>query len=663
MAKIVDPDLLIRNTEIIFDTTAKTIQLLVAGNLDDNSPGRSSGVTLQAVYSKCKELWKSETDLGRLKFPFDAITEAKMDLINTWDWADQQTRDLIRDGGWCLRGTTGLSEEEYMCIVSLGDFDAVTDQAYYQQIAGFNQAVANLDKTGETNEPIKIYGDATHGNFNYRSFFKIYLREQAKLYDKSNLVVDQDIPVLDYTVYKLPLSNTGDIKVVASDITIDTTEPYVGTSDLSITDGSVTAGSPTFSSVTGGFVAGDVGKLITIATGDNAGRYEIITFIDTNNVDVDRNFTTTETAIVADRRPKGMTVDYLIGQLFATWAVSTAYALTDVVLDSINGRWYRCILAHTSPPADAAWLASTAYALGDYVVPTTENGYRYECTTAGTSGTTEPVWPTTIGATVTDGSVVWTCRAKNPSTDTTNWESYPGEEQIGANWYAFNRVVDGNGGTLEQVYEFVQRQLRKTTADTININDNVAGDNYGTVNGNIAVVLANFLGDTLQSNPGVVVRNFDVNDINRIQMFDITVDGGGLDSEDVPLTTTQREFPFVSAGTIVFNQELIDDPDAEFCMYFTTNPAGNFDTVDAVIVQDDDGLDIKAETITGDVSFTFDYDGNTQGGRTPGTDAAITIVAIGLNGAQYVLAEFTITRATGLSFPVNAAKERNYSNP
>jgi len=61
--------------------------------------------------------------------------------------------------------------------------------------------------------------------------------------------------------------------------------------------------------------------------------------------------------------------------------------------------------------AGTAWAASTAYSAGDVVHPTTLNGYVYECTTAGTSGTTEPTWPTTPGDTVTDGGVTWTCRA------------------------------------------------------------------------------------------------------------------------------------------------------------------------------------------------------------------------------------------------------------
>lgn len=61
------------------------------------------------------------------------------------------------------------------------------------------------------------------------------------------------------------------------------------------------------------------------------------------------------------------------------------------------------------------WAASTAYSLGTVVVPTSgsENGFRYECTTAGTSGGTQPTWPTVEGQTVTDNTVTWTCRLGN----------------------------------------------------------------------------------------------------------------------------------------------------------------------------------------------------------------------------------------------------------
>lgn len=57
-----------------------------------------------------------------------------------------------------------------------------------------------------------------------------------------------------------------------------------------------------------------------------------------------------------------------------------------------------------------AWVALTNYTAGDVVRPTTANGFRYVVTIdAGSAGAGEPVWPTTIGATVVDGGLTWTC--------------------------------------------------------------------------------------------------------------------------------------------------------------------------------------------------------------------------------------------------------------
>ena len=46
------------------------------------------------------------------------------------------------------------------------------------------------------------------------------------------------------------------------------------------------------------------------------------------------------------------------------------------------------------------------------VRPRTFNGYWYTCpSTGGWTGTTEPTWPTSVGATVNDGRITWTCVA------------------------------------------------------------------------------------------------------------------------------------------------------------------------------------------------------------------------------------------------------------
>ena len=57
------------------------------------------------------------------------------------------------------------------------------------------------------------------------------------------------------------------------------------------------------------------------------------------------------------------------------------------------------------------WAANTAISLGTVVAAASQvlpTGLVFKCTTAGTTGGTEPTFGTDVGSTVTDGSVVWT---------------------------------------------------------------------------------------------------------------------------------------------------------------------------------------------------------------------------------------------------------------
>ena len=233
---------------------------------------------------------------------------------------------------------------------------------------------------------------------------------------------------------------------------------------------------------------------------------------------------------------------------------------------------------------------------------------------------------------------------------TITFHATPQSRLIGATNRDFGVIIDGNNRTAEEIYMAVQSALRKTS--------DIDAD-ASTLVGQLAPELLVFVGDTLETqfvtNPdggggGVYIDNFDSNDTNRLVFRDNT--------------NTTRTFPFVAAGSLAFSATLQGDADAVYRMFFTTNPAGDFGTENAVLVDNNAGTDISG-TIGGSatIAFDFDYDGNTQGGRTAGTDADVTIVAIGLNGAQYVLATGTITRSVGQSFSLVAANERNYSNP
>jgi hypothetical protein len=70
--------------------------------------------------------------------------------------------------------------------------------------------------------------------------------------------------------------------------------------------------------------------------------------------------------------------------------------------------WYVSSVAYAAVPT---WAALHAYSVGNFVRPTAPsaaNSYVQRCTTAGTSGGTEPTWNTADNGTTTDGGVTWT---------------------------------------------------------------------------------------------------------------------------------------------------------------------------------------------------------------------------------------------------------------
>ena len=622
MAKIVDPDLLAlavdvtaTTEELEIQTDAKTIQLIPGnGDMLNTSPGSLSGATLQCIYSFLKEEWRTNATLNKFKFPIKAIYEAKFVMQYGWSWQGQTTRDCLRDAGW--QEITGA---EYACLISLGTQYDTTQQAWYQQVFGFDAAaeasVSTFDKTGLLDEGVQIFDG---GSNDYRDYLKLFLREWERTYTDYEILSEQGFSALTYIAYRAPLSNANDIK----------------------NDGSVTQ-----------------------------------TFING-----------------ANQPYEDMALQFYRGTLFETVA-DQAYVIDNVVLED-NGagsRWWRC----------------------------TTGG-----TLSGTTGVAQSSW--TLG-----GSV---------------WEAYPGERLIVSGTYsAFNRAVQYNGvGTLptkEQIYLFCQNALTKTA----DINDDPDVETYGAVYGDIAVRLASWVGDILHSWPGVNFDDFNSNDTNSLVLHDIKVDTG-LDAEDVPVESNLLTYPFTAAGTIVFSQNLVDEPDGEtlFRMYhqytaiqtaqtnftitgvsganatlegtgmtlssgdyfilsgFITNTENNgvkvatgtpsatavdytdalgvtqvadvtgeavtlkenpYDTASAVTVTDNSSSAIEGQITTVNEAFDFNYDGNVDGGRAAAADAPVVVVAQALDGAEWIYAEFTITRTTGLNFPVNAPDELTYLNP
>lgn len=90
-----------------------------------------------------------------------------------------------------------------------------------------------------------------------------------------------------------------------------------------------------------------------------------------------------------------------------TWTATTTYTTGSRIKPTVdNSLWYVMV----DPPA---WQASKIYSLGNIVKPTANDNYWYKVTVAGTADVTEPIWPTTIGNTVVNGTVTFTTIAAN----------------------------------------------------------------------------------------------------------------------------------------------------------------------------------------------------------------------------------------------------------
>lgn len=229
------------------------------------------------------------------------------------------------------------------------------------------------------------------------------------------------------------------------------------------------------------------------------------------------------------------------------------------------------------------------------------------------------------------------------------------QRDIGGTNRDFGVIIDGNNGTAEQIYEYIQYQLRQGTdidADASSLLGQVADELLEFIGGNSDGTGS--LKTKLVNNPsggggGVYIDNFLAGDTNRITFVDDT--------------GTERTFPFVASLTLNFSDTLVNDPDAFYRVFFTDANGNDFGDSDAIIVDDNDDNDIAGD-VSGNATlqFTFDYDGNVQGGRTAGTPAAITVIASGLNGAQHVKATGTIERSNSNVVTLVSPQERNYEN-
>jgi hypothetical protein len=702
-------------TSVGIVTDSRRIYLPEQGNLD------ADGVTLQALYSFLKEEWKADSALIALPFPLVAITPEQFEFIEGWQPADAtvatatdiRSRKVIRTGGWSEISGTDVLTSQYAGVISLGSFeDEANDLAYYAfgTDATVNNA-QNFTFAGPLNEAVKTYEDI--GNVDTLTFVDGGGGDDSITRATGSFITDGFV--------------VGGRVVVRSATASANDGTYIVTAVAATTLSVATASFTTPGADAAAQLAVDnrnVFKVyLRVRDGDPFGKL----YDSSDLVAIGLSELTNK----AERFPLANATDLKIAETDANISSTTPYTEIEIKyldqaynreVDSVTKRNFGIVIdVGTYSEANGAAATTSRWDSASY-----DGGLTLSDYTGGTlivhEGTNQGSY-TISGTPVDSAGTLQITVVGTPLTATGTNESFTMQRA--------SPVV----ASIEEIYEKVQYQLRQTT-----------DIDFGgtTVIGATADELLTFVGDALTvgnassppSNPngggtGVIIEGFDSNDTNDLTFVDNT--------------GTSRTFPFVAAGTINFNSNLVNDTGpAEYYMYFTyttrtnsttaamTAVSGSAGTItgtadlptltngdyinvtgfpdaenngifqvtgspttssvdvirvdggtlvadagpqtidvdqnpinspDAILVDNNSGADITGNVPGASVAFDFDYDNNVQGGRTAATDAAVTIRAIGLDLAQFVETTGTITRATGLSFSLVAALERNYENP
>lgn len=111
--------------------------------------------------------------------------------------------------------------------------------------------------------------------------------------------------------------------------------------------------------------------------------------------------TSVKCALLTASYTPALNTDVFWGDISANEASGTGYSAGGQALGSPTNT----VTAAAS--WSTQWAGTTAYTVGAVVRPTASNGFLYRATTSGTSGSSQPTWPTVIGSNVTDGGVGW----------------------------------------------------------------------------------------------------------------------------------------------------------------------------------------------------------------------------------------------------------------
>lgn len=215
------------------------------------------------------------------------------------------------------------------------------------------------------------------------------------------------------------------------------------------------------------------------------------------------------------------------------------------------------------------------------------------------------------------------------------WYAAAQSASLGANGpYNFHVLINANGHTYDEVYSWVQRQLRKSS--------DIDADGTNVKTGQVTPALVFMDGATLktklQAVGGIHISNLSAASYNNV-----------AEADD---TGAYRTYPYTAAITFSFDTYLqADGANAKFWIYDAATYPGS----GATLLTDASAAPMTGDLTGGAATKSFSYAWT--------ADKAWIGVAIGKNNAKVAVASGTILQSTVNSGSFVAGQERWYSNP
>lgn len=652
MPTIVDPDNLLDSltdsAQNIFINTG-TRNIIVRNNSAAPSGPTldETGVTGQALYSFLKEQWKDDPkgkNLISYPFPMIAITPEQFEFRYGWKPDSDVSRSLIRTAGWreYLADNTTL-EKQFMGVITLGNIDgeqtgtigaADQDQVYYAfydatnrtPVAPTTTAPIVFDYPGQVNQAVKTFdnGTLTDGSAqnNLTDILTVFIRTQGKTYDQTRTV---DIGIsagttLPYNVQRFPLAEGQDLNVTVSDAGI--TDP--ANNDTTVDGGGnvTTAIATKYDSAAVNYLAASVLSSTLGYTQDlTGGPYPFGITIDASSPDVNGSLRKQELYSWVQY--------YLRQDSDIPGTFSTAYGrLQDELLEFVGPTLKTKTATNPGGAGNANTDKASGTAIIDFYSPDINDLAFRSDSAVTTTGLADRVFPFTANFTLSFSDTI---------------------SQDGAN-AAFSVFFERTRRTSVSDFAITNAGTAATAPAGFEEIDSATFTSSG---GNFSVVYN--AGAPATVNSGDYIKIGGASNSNNNQVYKVTN----------VITPSANAFSVISYD----NLPIVD---SAFSATIDEHP---INSPDALLVDSAGTTTPNTGGISGDltgnlstVTFSYDFEGNTQGdkpaGDTQGNNPAnIIIRAIGLTNGSYVEVSATIERLASQTFSVVSALERNYSNP